>query len=581
MVTLTEFESLLKAPRMKSQIAEALRLEERIKFHTEPVVESRRVMGPLTTFREFVKGLLPLDKYNTFLQLLRFPLATTNIIAHVYTELERIFKPRNAFFDYQFTDNTAKADWDNYSKSVLREPTVWHEVGWEKLKHAPNGFVVVDMQPDRGEDGRLQPYFYWLDLKFVIDYWLDGADRIKYIIFWQTETSLAYIDDTGWQLFEVTDDLKVTREIDNKQHTLGYCPVTFFWHDNISDCTPGLKNVPVVKELADLDWFLFFHTSKRHLDLYAPYPIYSAYEADCNFENNETGEYCDGGFIRNADGQYKVSSSGMYEKCPICSEKRIVGPGSYLEVPVPNSTEGIVDMRNPVQITEIDEASLNYNVKECERLERHIIDKLVGADGEVSNVEAFNESQISARFESRAAVLNKLKSQFEKTQRFVDTTVCRLRYGAQFISADINWGTEFYLYTSADLYKQYDTAKKAGLPNTVLQSILTQIAEVETLDNPIEKQRLSILKQLEPYPTLTLTEAIQLNKSGVVTPQDLRLKANFGMYIDRFEREHGEITAYNVNATESTRINKINEILKQYVNEQQFQNEDGQTTEPS
>jgi hypothetical protein len=568
MVTVSEFESLLKAPRMKSQIAEGLHLEERIKFHTAPVVHDRAVAGPLTAFKDFVKGLLPLDKFNTFCQLVRFPLVTTDIVDTAYTELERIFKPKNAFFDYQFTDNTAKADWETYSKNVLNEPKIWHEVGWEKLKHKPNGFVVVDMKPDRDSDNRLMPYFYWLDLQYVIDYWLADKDSLAYIIFWQTDTTVAYIDNTSWQLFEIDKTLKVLRELDRKDHDLKYCPVTFFWHTPIDESRVGIKKAPIVKELSNLDWYLFFYTSKRHLDLYAPYPIYSAYEADCNFENNETGEYCDGGFIRNADGQYKVSASGLYEKCPICSEKRIVGPGSFLEVPVPNTNEGIVDMRNPVQITEIDEKSLTYNVKECERLRMEILNSLIGTDGDVSNVEAFNESQIAARFESRAAVLNQVKAQFEKTQRFVDTTICKLRYGQQFVAADINWGTEFYLYTAADLYKQYELAKKAGLPNTVLQSILDQLTEVECNDNPIEKQRLMLLKQLEVYPTLTADEVLQLFEKNAIDKSVLNLKLNFTYYINRFEREHGEITAYNVNANMATRINKINEILKQYANEQ-------------
>lgn len=543
-------------------------LEERIKFHTAPVVHDRAVAGPLTAFKEFVRGLLPLDKYNTFQQLIRFPLVTTDLVDTVYTELERIFKPKNAFFDYQFTDNTARADWEHYSKDVLNEPKIWREVGWEKLKNRPNGFVVVDMKPERDSDNKLMPYFYWLDLRFVVDYWLNGPDELAYIIFWQTSTTMAYIDGTSWQIFEVAEDLRVIRELDKKDHNLNYCPVTFFWHTPITEDKPGIKKAPIVKELANLDWYLFFSTSKKHLDLYAPYPIYSAYEADCNFENNETGEYCDGGFIRNADGQYKVSPSGLYEKCPICSEKRVVGPGSFLEVPVPNTNEGIVDMRNPVQITEIDEKSLNYNVKECERLKMEILNSLIGTDGDVSNVEAFNESQIAARFESRAAVLNQIKSQFEKTQRFVDTTICKLRYGQQFIAADINWGTEFYLYTASDLYKQYETAKKAGLPNTVLQSILDQITEVECNDNPIEKQRLILLKQLEVYPTLTTDEVMSLFEKNAIDISTLNLKLNFTHYISRFEREHGDITEYNTGATLTTRINKITEILKQYAKEQ-------------
>ena len=77
--------------------------------------------------------------------------------------------------------------------------------------------------------------------------------------------------------------------------------------------------------------------------------------------------------MRNSKGEYKMLADSTVEKCPCCSEKRIAGPGSFLEVPIPNQAEGIVDMSNPVQITTVDRDSLDYNVDECIRLRDDII----------------------------------------------------------------------------------------------------------------------------------------------------------------------------------------------------------------
>ena len=308
---------------------------------------------------------------------------------------------------------------------------------------------------------------------------------------------------------------------------------------SLNEKNKDIKKNPITKELSNLDWYLFFSLSKQHLDLYAPYPIYSAYAADCNFENNATGDYCDGGFLRNAKGEYKILGDGTIEKCPCCSEKRIAGPGSFLEVPVPNSAEGIADMRNPIQITSIDKDSLDYNVDECVRLRNDIIFSIVGYGGNtaVSEKEAINETQVAANFESKTSVLNALKTNFEQAQKFVEDTVCKLRYGNSFISSSINWGTEFYVFTIEELYKKYETAKTNGAAESELDAITQQILEVEYRNNPLVLQRMLILKQLEPYPHKTLSEVIQLYDKGLLGIDKVKIKINFSSYIERFERE--------------------------------------------
>ena len=312
---------------------------------------------------------------------------------------------------------------------------------------------------------------------------------------------------------------------------------------------------------------MFFSLSKQHLDLYAPYPIYSAYEADCNFENNETGDYCDGGFLRNSKGEYKILNDGSVEKCPCCSEKRIAGPGSFLEVPVPNIAEGVTDMRNPVQITTIDKNSLDYNVGECVRLKNEIVISVVGSGGTVSEKEAINETQVTANFESKTSVLNALKTNFEQAQKFVEDTICKLRYGSAFISSSVNWGTEFYIFTVTELYSKYKQAKENGASNSELDAISQQILEVEYRNNPLVLQRMLILKQLEPYAHKTLDEVLKLYDKGLLDEKLVRLKINFTTLIERFERENINIIEFASNKPLRQKIDIITNKLLEYVTE--------------
>lgn len=566
---LKQIKDILQKPKKTQIIRRADSLQKRLRFHTETNTTLSDSNAPASIFLDWVKTLLPKDKYNIFLQLFKFPLPTSAVVEDVYRELERVFYSRNSSSSYQFTNSELEEDWANYRINKLREPDIWKTEGWKKMQVSPNSILIVDL-PTVQSSFRPEPYFYWLEISDVIDYETCGGTCIEWIVFRQPENRIAVFDDTYIRVYELDEDnLKLKALVTEVEHGLGFCPAKFFWSTNLNENNIDLKKNPITKELSNLDWYLFFALSKQHLDLYAPYPIYSAYEADCNFENNETGDYCDGGFLRNERGEYKVLADGTYERCPICSSKRITGPGSFVEVPIPNQAEGVSDMRNPVGITTIDKDSLTYNVDECVRLRNDIIISVVGSGGTVSEKEAINETQVAANFESKTSVLNNLKTNFEQAQKFVEDTICKLRYGDSFISSSISWGTEFYVFTVEQLYKKYEVAKKNGASESELDAITKQIVEVEYRNNPQVLQRMLILKQLEPYPHKTLDEVLKLFEKALLDPKKVMLKINFSGYIDRFERDNINILQFGINKTLKEKISIINKKLLDYVTEDQ------------
>lgn len=564
---LKQIKQILQQPSKKQAIQKAVRLQKRLRFHTETNIALSDINAPATIFLEWVKGLLPKDKYNVFLQLFKYPLPTSAVVEDVYRELERVFYSRNSSSIYQFSSSELLEDWMDYRKEILKEPTVWKTVGWKKMQVSPNSVLVIDL-PKEQITTRPEPYFYWLEIDNVIDYKVNERDnaRLDWIIFRQPENRLAVFDIDSIRVFQLNEKQEITALLTEAKHDLGYCPARFFWTTSLNEANPDIKKNPITKELSNLDWYLFFALSKQHLDLYAPYPIYSAYEADCDFENSETGDYCDGGFLRNSSGEYKILSNGAIEKCPCCSEKRVAGPGSFLEVPIPNQSEGVADMRNPVQITTIDKDSLDYNVNECIRLRDDIIVSVVGSGGTVSEKEAINETQVAANFESKTSVLNALKTNFEEAQKFVEDTICKLRYGSSFISSSVNWGTEFYVFTVTELYAKYKQAKENGATNSELDAISQQILEVEYRNNPLLLQRMLVLKQLEPLPHKTFDEVMQLKEAGLISDQQAKLKLNFTSYIERFERENMNILEFASKIPLRDKINIISNKLIEYAN---------------
>jgi hypothetical protein len=565
---LNQIKQILQKPSKRQVIQKAVNMQRRLRFHTETNIAVSDINQPTTIFLDWVKHLLPKDKFNIFLQLFKFPLPTPAVVEDVYRELERVFYSRNSSSSYQFTDSELAEDWALYRKSNLNEPEVWKTMGWKRMQVSPNSILVIDL-PQVQTTSRPEPYFYWLEIDAVVDYQLSKQDEnlFEWLIFKQPEHRIAVFDDTSIRVYQLNEKNEIQSLVSEAQHDLGYCPARFFWSTQLNEKNKDLKKNPITKELSNLDWYLFFSISKQHLDLYAPYPIYSAYEADCNFENNETGDYCDGGFLRNAKGEYKILNDGTVEKCPCCSEKRIAGPGSFLEVPIPNQTEGVADMRNPVQITTIDKNSLDYNVNECARLKNEIVVSVVGSGGTVSEKEAINETQVTANFESKTSVLNALKTNFELAQKFIEDTVCKLRYGSAFISSSINWGTEFYVFTVTELYSKYKQAKDNGASNSELDAISQQILEVEYRNNPLVLQRMLILKQLEPYPHKTLDEVLKLYEKKLIDENLVKLKINFSTLVEKFERENINIIEFASNKPMREKIDIINKKLLEYVTE--------------
>lgn len=569
---LNEIRERIRQPKKTQIIKKAIRHENRLRFHAESFMEPSEISQPLTTFLDWVKGLIPKDKYKVFVSLFQFPVPTVQLVGTIFNELERVFDGKNPAANYQFTDSTYRDDWEWYRQQRLNEPEVWRKKGWDAVKTAINSILIIDL-PDVQVSEYPEPYFYFLGIEHVIDFEARGS-KIEWIIFKQKNNKIACFDDTYYRVISLNDKGEFVGEIIEKEHGLGFCPARFFWSTELTQAQPDLKRSPISPQLANLDWLLFFAISKRHLDLYAPYPIYSAYEADCDFENSETGDYCDGGYLRNRDRQYRVLRDGVVEQCPVCATKRLAGVGSFIEVPVPSSKDA-PDLRNPVQITTIDKDSLTYNVEEVNRLKAEILSSVVGIGGDIQQKQSINEMQVASNFESKTSILNSLKGNLEAARKFVDDTCCLLRYGANFLGSSLSMGTEFYVYSVSDLYDQYKIAKENGSSEATLDAISDQIVESEYRNNAQEKQRMLILRHLEPYRHYTRDELFKLQEKGLLNPELYAIKINFSTFVDKFERENTNIIEFASQLDFSKKIDTILKSFKSYVIEQQQTSTEG------
>lgn len=569
-----KIEKELQASSKRDEIRAAIAQQDRIKFHADTNLDIAN-SEPFTKFKTFVKSLLPNDKYELTMNLLKFPIPTNEVCETIWVRLSKIFDGRNPAFSYEFRNTQERDDWEWYRQEVLHEPSVWSDKAWEYFKTEINSVLVVDMPIRPREDDRYpQPYFYFVPIDSVFSYKVNRKSGLMdWIIYRGGDDILIAIDENAYWVFRWNAGGKVIKNTPDRvsqlgeliaynPHGLGFCPARFFWDEPLSLSRPDIKKSPLSKELSDLDWYLFYSLGKKHLDTYAGYPIYSAYEEECDYTDKD-GNVCSHGHLQAPDGHFVTDLAGNPVPCPLCSQKKqIAGAGTFISVPIPE--EGQPDLRKPIDITTIDVKSLEYNVKEMERLRTHIVSACVGVDNTIVNEVSLADKQVEASFESQDTVLNRIKKGFESAQRFVDTTCCMLRYRDAFISANVNYGTEFYTLTPEVLQSRYNKAREGGASDYELDALKRQLIETTYRHNPTQLQRMIILSDLEPYQHLTKDEVLARYKEGLVDKVTLNLKDDFSGYVRRFERKHGNILEYGGYMPYDKKIDTIYKTLYSY-----------------
>lgn len=509
---------------------------------------------------------MPNDKFSTFMYMMRFPVKTVNEVSKIYADLGKVYDGQNPVFRYDFKSSDLLEDWMEFvtDKQLANK---WRTEGLETMRLGINSVMIVDF-PEKQMGERPEPYSFFVDICHAIDF-EDDVDEMMWFQFRKDKETIIHIDAYSYRTFFYENDPDKLRLIDEKTHDFGYTPAKFFWKEAINKRDPDIKLSPLTTNLGELDWLLYFMIAKQHLDTYAGYPIYSAYERDCDYEHEGERGYvrCDRGFLKDVAGHY-FQQGDRIATCPVCSQKRLRGPGTYFEIPKPGPENDNADMRNPVQITTIDRKSLEYNVNEVKRLKREIHESIVGDSTDSTDQalkQAMNVKQIMAAFESRTAKLRDLKKNFEIIMEWESFTLAKGRYGDDFIGCYIDLGTDFYLYESQYLLDLYHTARTAEADSSILDSLQNQYFAARYRNSPDQLQRELIILHIDPLRHITIKEASELHKMNVVGFTDFVIKLNLSTFVNRFERENAPLIKFGSLLPFDQRINKIKSIINSYV----------------
>jgi hypothetical protein len=513
------------------------------------------------------------EGYVNFENYVNYPLNTVGLLDKIYVTLFRMWEGKNPIYKAKFGNENERDDWDVYRKEVLNDPVVWKTMGWEKMKNNINSIVVVDL-PDKEDEKKLEgisgvnaePYFYFIGLDSVVDFKSIDGNELEWVIFKREregEKEVVVIDDESYQVFKekIGGDIEENPEV-MEEHGLGCCPTRFFWTTPINYSFPEMKKSPISKELGSLDNIFKYEVGNEHLNDYARWPVYSVLSVDCDFEDERTGMYCDGGNLRASDDSYLMDGVNP-KKCPVCGDKKLRGAGTVLVYDSPNEENGNSDLSNPIKIHGIDVPSLEYNNMDVERRKNKVFENVTGYQGMPVNNQAVNEKQVVAIFESMETALRELQMNFEEIMMWVSKMVCRLRYNT-FEGIYLSLGTEHYIMSANDVLSLYKLAKEANFSPTTLDMLEDRYYEAEYRNNPDKLARQRIINHLDPLRHLDKDVVNEMYGEGKIGFIDFIIKINLSSFVMRFERENVKLVEFGEKLNFKDKINRIRKVFEEY-----------------
>ena len=563
-----QVQAIIQNRPKRNLLENAERHQNRLRLHGETEIENIRSNPAFIDLLSWVESYLTRDKFNRFCQLLRLPVVSLEITKDIYQEYQRVFDGQNPFFNYEFSNPDNATDFKSYLNKELKDREFFKTIGFDQLRYSINSILVVDMPTD----GIGKPYYYFVDVSNIIDVKSDKNGAIKYVVFQVNKNTVAVYDSTSYRVYNVDGNKIIGEPIVDNPHNLGYCPASYFWNQNLKGSNTVEKKSPITEVLGRLDKYLVEDTFKEYADLYGTFPIITTFEELCNFEG------CDNGFI---SSDYTIYENGQEQiktkqtKCPACSDREEIGPGTIFEIPAPQTSDDPV-LSNPVSIITPDTKSLEYIKQKLIEYADGIREVTIGTRGRVLDNNQVNETQVFGSFESRQNILLQIASSFEAVHKFANDTVARLMFGDSFISSVVFYGDQFFLKSTSHLMEEYKMAKESGEPDEEIDQIYRQILVTKYKGNDDRIERAWILYNLNPEPHKTVDQSRTLVTDGAMSQTDFVIKSRFNNFVARFEREETNVLDFGRELQFDDKINRINEILISYTTTINNQTENGE-----
>ena len=525
----------IKGTTASSLVTKGLIYESQLKVYTEALNydEARYEVG-FTDILQTMKDRLHKDKYDSTLKYFTFPLPIVNETRDISGDLNRVFHARNANFKNTYSNKQVEAAAEELFKGMGINSYI-HETGKEVLKNKPNTFVVLD----KDKQGRTYIVTVYNESLIEAPFISGSKTELEYIEFkhsdylndkGETVQRIAHYDSKSYRVVDVVNGTNVLTV--NNAHSLGSCPARPFLSNTRNSKNPFDRYSPFAPVLAILTNWTLFDVYLMYADHYS---VYSAVEKgkdvceDDNCENGKTRRELE-------DGHYTD-----WEDCASCSSSKMIGPGTVVEID-PAMYKDEQDVSGMLRFVSPDIKGNEYAATR-QRSRLDYLKRNTTGITQVMENEAVNPDQVRSVMESARKPLLFIASMLNDVDVWIHESSVKLSLGAE-MQRYANWGTEWLLMSEADIQSLFLAAKTAGMPESELDELYTQLVETKYKANPSKVRSLVIQNNLNPSPYSTLEECYKKVEKGVMSKLDLDIKANITKYIKCFERENGSLSEF-------------------------------------
>ena len=556
MLNIDEIKEKIKV--RNEQIEEAILLEKRLQLHTLETVKLPSQNIAYINFLSWVEEAMGDQKrFSSFKNLVTTPIDTVSFTNSMYLQISKIFATLDYHKSYNFRKKENEYDFLNYLDT--KKYTNWFEdKGFELFKNNICSFIVVDTE--EGTANRKNPFFYFVDIERVYDACFDENNDVKHLLFCLDKDEYMYIDAERFVTIRKQDSrFFIENEV---VHNFGFVPVKQFWQTNLNNKNKFVKQSAITNVLGKMDKLLFSMIAKEDSQMYAKFPILWEYEQGDDYslygqeqffqgETNSTDEVVD---------EYQA-----YRKNTIKQKSAFRGGGAKIKKPLPN--ENSKDLGEPAGFISADVVSLDFIKKDIEDRKNEIFYEVLGSE-KVKNQarEQINELQVQSNFEDAENVLMRIKTNFEIIEQWLMEKLAIIRYGqSEVISVVIDYGTQFFLKNTRDIEGELRELKESNSSELLILSKMYEQIDYRFKNQVDELHRTKFLLNIEPFPTKSVNEVIEINKTFPLSQKQILKKIYFSEIIAKFENQYGSIMKFAIDKQESERINEINSILDNYI----------------
>jgi len=548
-------------------LSDACNYEQWVKLHSDFVHDLYNNYGYLNIKNKLRALIGDEKKVETIDLFITSPSTTKKLIGKVKNSHYKMFDGKNPYTKYIFNskeENKAKDYLDRIDFDTFISEKIFND-----YYVSPCSFYVVDLPK---ESTKTQPYITTVDCSSVTGAEYIG-NELSFICFGDKEIQHVYCDEY-YRVFE-KNALGEFVAISEAYHGLGFCPAYQLSYQ-VNEKNPFKRWCPLSDYLNDLDYVVMYEGMLKVYEAYGPFPIITKFESDCTYQEyvgttqegedeytQEVRHYrtCNGGFM---DYQGRaVIENGKPLKCPVCTERYYMGPGSLDIVPQPkNDDKGTSMLLDSPKIKNVDVAGLEYTFEKV-KLRKNELEEGISGKIDLPDNKSVNESQIQASFERQREVISIVKKPIERVKINLSKAILSL-ISSQYIKTEHSLGTDWYIMGANDLMGMYNKSKEQKHSESILNFLFEEYLNSKYRNDHSKLVEALTWYQVDPWPHYNMMDILNFPDKMFFAEEDLLLKANLSAAINAFKAENN-VVIFGEFLSENQRIEKIKSNLINYV----------------